>query len=260
MKNSNFVPGLLAASLGSIALCGTAGALPILNRNAPVSGTTPALLTIYPDHQDQNMFYLVPKSMGIAHDSRGVPLFSYMEIPHFLSTSAVVQVSMAPAFDDSAIDLVEKSILYMNPNAHFAALPFARSRMIFPGQLTDLIESSDCTHDGGVVGSDETCIFRLTPEGRRVLVGAMRARAALFMSLQYTVDGVEDDGKGEYRPTSLTWTIAGDIGGTELGDCPGLFTDENGNPLKFGGGARRGNASCGHPVRPTGRSALFSAP
>jgi hypothetical protein len=223
MKHINLTVLLCLLSAGS------AHALPVIDANTPSS----EMVTIYPDSTDKNLYYLVPKNMLIAKDASGVPMFSYTEVSHFMSTDAVVQVSMTPTFDEVTLAKAEENILATNPNSKFGPVPFLKSEVVFSNELSDLIESSDCNHEAGVVGSDETCIFRLSSQGRKVMLNSLSKKATIYMNFQYTVSGVTQDGKGGYIPATPQWEITGAIGGEELSAYPFLFLNSDGKPIHF---------------------------
>lgn len=207
-----------------ICLIPQAFALPVMNLNSPGAES----ITVFPDHKDKDLYYLAPVVMTTAKDENGIPVFSYMEYVHWLSTRAVVQTTMKPAFNQAEINRAKDQIRKVNPNAKFNALPFTRSLVIFGDILDPFIISSECDHAGGLIGDEQICSFNLNSKGRSVLRSMFRRGVALTMHLEYSIEGVIQQAEGTYKDASNTYRMAGRIGGSELAQYPQLFQDSLG--------------------------------
>jgi hypothetical protein len=222
-------------ALASVTLWGALGnspamALPVLNGNIPSN----QMVTIYPDNQDKNVFYLVPRRLKMASDPQGQPEFLYTDVSRSLfTTGGVIQVSMVPDFSEKELEAAKANILAFNPQAKFAVVPFISSKLIFDNRLLGLVESSDCNHHGGVVGSEQACVIGLSSQGRRVLLDSLKKRGTIYIHFQYEVAGVREDAKKGYEAAIGTWDISGAIGGAGLSAHPELFLDTHGLPIEF---------------------------
>ncbi len=201
-----------------------AQAAPVVNSNAPGAVKS----TVYRDSVDPDLYYLAPTSMQIEHDSNGAPLFSYIERGGFFSNHAIVQAVLAPKYDDAELVAVQKRILGVNPRARFTAVPFVESKMVLGTTLDSFIVASDCGHEAGVVGQQQVCSFELNDQGRRVLRDSFKKMITISLNLQYSVDGVIADGKGNYSKEVARFSIAAYFGGEELSRYPQLFRDARG--------------------------------
>ncbi len=226
----------LVTQLSLLALVATgsaleAQALPVLNLNAAGAQA----VTIYPDHQDKNLYYTAPQVMLVAKDDAGAPLFSFLEYKEgfFYKTRAIVQLTLRPQFSQKMMNEAMEGVLKHNPNAKFTGIPFVKSNLIFSTSLKPLIEEQECTHQAGILGDEQVCNFRLNPQGRAVLLPMFLSPLGLTVQLGYEIMGAVQQADGSYKDQALTFQMGGRIGGTEFRDFPGNFRDRHGDPLEL---------------------------
>lgn len=206
-------------------------ALPIFNRNTP--GAEKA--TIYPDHQNPNLYYYAPNTMLIATDpATDAPLFKYNEYYESRrSLVGVVQTILQPSFHEPELQGAFTRIKAQNPQALFVALPFESSQVIFLNQFEPLISSNECTHLAGNVLDDQACVLTFTPRGRATILPAIRSGLGIAIQFRYTVLGVKENADGHYDNDKRDVVVGGRIGGSLLGQHPELFVDAYGDPIEF---------------------------
>jgi hypothetical protein len=207
---------------------GSAQAMPILNMNTPGAEN----LTVYPDHMNPNLYYLVPTVFVVSRNERGVPNFSYMEYDSGPYDRAVLQTTLRPYFAQGELDGVKARILQMNPQAAFTALPFVDTKVRFDGVLKDLIVHSACHHRAGTVSDEQSCSFVLNRQGIKALRPMLRTGIAITTQFEYGISGVEQQPDGSYQAKRNTFQVAGRIGGPELAKHPELFRDEDGDIIR----------------------------
>lgn len=224
---SQWVVAVMLAGLGLGGLSSQAWALPVMNLNAPGA----ELLTVFPDHQDKNLYYLAPAVMTVAQDDRGLPFFSYIEFLDGFVTHAIVQATLRPAYRSDAVNATKESILKSNPNAKFTSIPYSNSKLVFSDALKPLVEQSYCTHIAASVGEEQSCSFEFNSRGRKVLRSMFREGLTISMQLEYSIEGVVQKEDGSYSSKSNLYSIAARLGGGDLKKFPELFRDRNGRPI-----------------------------
>lgn len=197
-------------------------ALPVVNENRASSG----VITIYPDHQDPDRFYIAPNVVTLARDKKGRPQFSYVEYRKgWFQKKALVQMTLVPYYTRDELDGAEKKILEANPKAQFSGLPFTSSHIDFADALTGLVESQDCVHESGLIGQEISCAFTLTPQGRDVFLTLIKRRILVTtMNYQYGVAAVIRNAAGTFEPYNLVHGIAARIDGGQILAYPELMS------------------------------------
>lgn len=191
-------------------------AMPVMNENV----STSRLVTIYPDHNDLEKFYMAPNVMTIAKDRSDRPQFSYTEYKvgkwYKRRTRAVVQMTMKAQYHEDDIAVAIEEIKQRKPNARFATLPFLRSQIIFGDALKDLVIENNCTHIGGQVGDELACTFLLNSTGRKVFRKTLQKNLSLAINFEYTVDACAKTPDNGCVVKEYTYAIAARLNGEEL--------------------------------------------
>ena len=146
---------------------------------------------------------------------------------------AVIQTILHPSVNQEDLAAAEQRVLALNPRATFTSLPFLSSTIEISGDLSPLIESSDCHHEAGNMLDDTTCILTLSPRGRVALINPLRSSSGVVVNFAYNVYGVVEQADGSYLDQSLNFAVAGRIGGPETKPYPELFLDFRGLPINF---------------------------
>lgn len=219
---------LIVTMVAAMAIAGNASALPVLN-----SGTAGAeMVTVLPDHENKNLYYLAPTVFVVAKDSTGAPNFSYIEYySSGGSKRAVLQTTLRPDFSYEAIEKAKAEIRKYNPAATFTALPFESTKVNFTDALKDLMIATDCKHQAGTVADEQTCAFKLSRRGIKVITPMLRRGLAIATQFAYQINGVRKNADGSYQNQQNPYQVAGRIGGTELAQYPELFRGADGRPL-----------------------------
>lgn len=196
-------------------------AIPVINENVANSG----VMTIYPDHQDPNRYYIAPNVAMIAKNSKGVPVFSYYDTrKSFWKPIGIMQMTLVPAYTHDEFESAKAAILAKNPNAVFSGVPFVRSELALTGDLPSIFSDNRCNHIAGLIGQQQSCVLELTNNGRYLFAKAIKHRL-LFTTLQfeYTLQAVRLRADGKYEDTEITHGIAVVIDGDQLADYPKLI-------------------------------------
>jgi hypothetical protein len=127
----------------------------------------------------------------------------------------------------------EQRVTALNPKATFTSLPYTASKIEISGDLSPLIESSDCNHEAGNMLDDITCILTLSPRGRMALINPLRTAGGVVVNFSYDISGVIEQADGTYTNQNLSFEVAGRIGGLDTKAYPQLFLDPSGNPIYF---------------------------
>jgi hypothetical protein len=181
------------------------------------------VMTIYPDHQDPHHFYVAPNVVMIAKNSRGAPLFSYVEYRHGSFTKVgVVTTTLVPAYTREELESAKSELLAKDPASVFSGVPFIESHLELTGVLADLIQTNDCRHLAGLIGQEQSCSFILTGRGRQIFLKAIEHRT-LFATLlfQYTVQAMIRKADNSLADQSITHGIA--VDGDQLAKYPHLI-------------------------------------
>ncbi|MCB9095857.1 MAG: hypothetical protein H6621_12380 [Halobacteriovoraceae bacterium] len=203
--------------------------LPILNENI----ATDQHLTAYPDHLDKNIYYLVPKSLEIALDDSGKPLFSYREYFKRNKKRALVQAVMNAAFLDKEIASMKKDILSKNKNAKFHAITFLNSSIKETGALKDLVNEAYCNRQASVVGAEQVCSFIFNKRGVKIFRKTMKDYLSITFEFNYLLQGVLRKPDGGFDLVENRYGVVGKIGGDPLTQFPELFRDSAGELIEF---------------------------
>ena len=216
------------ALLAACVISSQAHAVPVMNENSSVSQNT----TIFPDHADPNVFYIAPNVISLCLDQDNTPRFSYQDWNTRAGTNGIVQMTLCARYHDAELAAAKADLLSKHPAARFIALPFTASRISFDTVLAPLILKDFCSHTAGMVGDEQSCSFRLGPQGRRVFLKQVRSRLALTMQYYYSVAGFIRLPSGAFAPFASDFGIAVRVGGEELKNHPELFVDANGRTIK----------------------------
>ncbi|MGZ3694647.1 MAG: hypothetical protein ACXWQO_10730 [Bdellovibrionota bacterium] len=209
-------------------LTSPAFALPVLNASTPGA----EMITVFPDHIDKTLHYLAPTVFVVAKDASGIPNFSYME---YVSSSgyrrAILQTTLRPDFTYEAIEKAKSEIRKIQPQAQFAALAFEDTKVSFTDSLRDLLISSDCQHQAGTVADEQTCAFKLSERGIKVMLPMLKRGLLITTQFLYTINGVRQNADGTYQNQKNQYQVAGRIGGPELAKYPELFRGADGRAI-----------------------------
>lgn len=196
-------------------------AVPIVNENVANSG----MITIYPDHQNPNQYYIAPNVVTIARNDQGEPYFVYDEYrKRVFSLIGVMQMTLIPAYTREDLELAKKEILKKNPSAKFSGLPFVKSSLSLTGELPELIATNQCNHAGGLIGQEQACTMVLTSKGRYLFLASVERRT-LFTTLQfmYSVQAVVRKADGSFKDQVIEHGMAVRIDGGLLSQYPNLI-------------------------------------
>ncbi|NUN05097.1 MAG: hypothetical protein HUU57_04975 [Bdellovibrio sp.] len=194
--------------------CAGTFALPVMNENIASGG----IVTIYPDHQDPNRFYIAPNIVTVAKRDNGKAAFTYSENRiNLFQKIAHVQMLLSAAYTTDDLNVAKDFILKSNPNAQFSGLPFIQSSLEMNGELADLISQNECVHEAGLIGQQQACSMTLTPRGRTLFLKSL-SRQALFLTLsfKYSVWGVARRADGGFADQPITHAVAVKIDAGEL--------------------------------------------
>jgi hypothetical protein len=198
-----------------------------MNLNVPGANN----YSFFPDNENPNLYYQAPNHVEVGSTEEGLPLFSYVEYRVGEVRHATVQTLMVPVHSNEALTTAQDSVRALNPNATFAALPFASSRMTFGNNLRPLVDSASCDHQAGTAFDQQSCVINLNHRGRRSLRALFRSGMSLAVNYEYTVRGVFRTAEGTYENAETVYGISGFIGGPELQAHPELFRDVWGRVL-----------------------------
>ncbi len=198
----------------------TAHAVPVMNMNTPGAMG----YTLYPDHENPNLFYIAPNELLVATNSHGVPQFSFAEYWVGNVKEATVQVLMQPSINESAVEQTMTTVRAINPSAQFTSLPFIESNMVFEGS-DRLVRTAHCGHGAGQAFDPQACTIDLNHRGRRVLRHLFRRGTALTVQFRYVVRGATKNIDGSFSNNETSHQLSGVIGGSEIGAHPELFRD-----------------------------------
>jgi hypothetical protein len=215
---------LLTALLSS----GSAFALPVLNANTPGAET----VTVFPDHENPNLYYMAPTVFVVSKNEAGVPNFSYIEYLTHGYRRAFIQTTLRPDFTYADMEKAKQQILAFNPKAQFTALPFESASVAFSNSLKVLLVESDCQHPAGTVGDEQTCAFHLRNQGVKVLRPMLKRGLAITTQFVYQINGARKNADGSYSNQVNTYQVAGRIGGPDLAAHPELFQDYKGRVIQ----------------------------
>jgi hypothetical protein len=205
-------------------------AAPVLNVNTAGADS----ITVYPDHIDKNLYYTSPSRVTLAKDDQGVPKFLYYEWRSWWGgENTMVSLNLTANWNQTEVNKVKANILLINPNAKFAALPFASSKLSFK-DLGEFIETESCNHLGGVIESEQSCVIELGRAGRRAFAATVSTGQMFAVDITYWVNGVVQLGDGSFKTVDKgegIYQVSGGIGGADLIKYPNLFLDEHGKPI-----------------------------
>ncbi len=208
-----------------IGLYQNAYALPVMNLSSP-GGID---YTFFPDHQNPNLYYVAPNRISLANRG-GLPEFSYVEYWQNEARHATIQALIQPVYEQERLERSKQGVLAINPNAVFAHLPLASSRVVFSG-LRAFIVSSACEHNAGHAFDLQSCIVSLNNRGRMVFRNLLKIGNAINIQYEYKVAGVAQQADGSFIDSERIYQISGAIGGPELALHPELFRDARGNMI-----------------------------
>ena len=207
-----------------------AHALPILNESV----ATNSIYTIYPDSENQNLYYISPNFMSVALDEDGIPLFNYTEYKvGFRRYQANIQMVMRVQNYQEELRVAKETVLSNNPNAKFALTPFASSQIEFDDKFKSAITDHSCNHMGGEYSAEQSCILVLSNLGRNIFKNNIRKRLTLVMNFKYRILGVNRMADDTFSNTERIFKIAARVGGDVLLDYPDLFTDWRGRIIRL---------------------------
>jgi hypothetical protein len=177
-----------------------ASALPVLRET--VGDVSDGYVTLYPDHQDPNLFYFLPNQMEFAVDrSTGLPSFS-------LSTYGIEQTNLANSFGlmsfvfrPGVSDDVKNQINIFkskNPSARVAPLPVGESYMTIGESrkgvpvpaMASIFEYWDLPPFGGLLETEVGGNAKLTGVGAKLLVNSIKSPLLATLNSCYTIEGV----------------------------------------------------------------------
>ncbi len=214
--------GILLAALNGLNL---AIAAPVMNMNTPGAQT----ITLYPDHLDKNLHYIVPSTVMIPKNEQGVPRFQYVEGSNFWGTKkAIISVTLHPQYQAADVEAVRANVLKINPNAQFTVIPFSKSKITIHGSLAPYVDDDECEHIAGVIGQEQSCIIKLNSIGRKVFLATVTSGQMFAVDLSYEIDGMIQQADGTYKNSHHEYQVSGSIGGVELSKHPQLFINEEG--------------------------------
>lgn len=215
--------------LMAVGLAQSVQAMPVLNMNTKGAES----VTVFPDHLDRNLHYLAPTVFVVAKDENGRPNFSYLEYRNAQGgRRAILQTTLRPDFSYAEIEKAKNEIRKLNPAAQFTALPFEATSVNFVDSLKELLVSSDCKHRAGTVADEQSCAFRLSSRGIKVMRPMLKVGLTVSTSFKYAINGVHQNADGSYTTKQNVYEVAGRIGGPELAKYPELFRDERGGVIK----------------------------
>ncbi len=206
-------------------ITGNALALPVLNESV----ATNSIYTIYPDHQDENLYYISPNYMGIARDEDGIPLFNYTEYKvGWRRYRATAQVILRVNNYEEELSKAKETVLSYNAKARFALIPFYESEILFNDKFGRAILSHACTHPAGEYSAEQSCILNFSHFGKNIFKNSIHKRLTLVMNFSYQVIGVNATADNSFVETERKFMLAARIGGNILAQYPELFTDWKG--------------------------------
>ena len=171
-------------------------ALPVLRETkADFSGK---LATIYPDHQDPNLYYFLPDSSEFAKNSDGTPVVTLihwgLQSKTDLSDGGgmfnfVLRTAVTPQFNEELIIFAKK-----HPGSHLAVIPFAASFIALgrgpQENWRSMIQAVDLPVFAGVAESEIGVNILLTELGARVFKKSIETNADYNIQLCFKVDGI----------------------------------------------------------------------
>ncbi|RME14617.1 MAG: hypothetical protein D6797_08360, partial [Bdellovibrio sp.] len=189
-------------------------------------------ITIYPDHQNKNIYYYVPQAMTLTQDANGIPYISYMEYHQsFWEPRALLQMTLTATYNTDLLKEAQKRIKKRRPKAKFIPIMPLQSRMYFGNVLDDLIIQQLCDRPAGTFGTEVACAITLNEKGQKILRNSLRKRVSMVLNFEYTVKGCFKTFTSSCKPVTINYGVAARIGGQYLKDFPFLFVDEKGKPI-----------------------------
>ncbi|MES2527012.1 MAG: hypothetical protein V4598_07980 [Bdellovibrionota bacterium] len=161
--------------LALILISPLAMALPVLNENAVTNGS---LVTLWPDHEDKNVFYYAPSMYETLafEDGPSVTAFSESEI-----------LGVHKAIYSTDLDKAVTHLLSQNPDAIVKPVRLDSPRIVESRALSEFIEDQFCTiiPDHGNGG----CILYVR-EGKFQRLKTIIENTGIMLSVEYKVEGV----------------------------------------------------------------------
>lgn len=162
--------------LALVLLSPLARALPVLNENAVTNGS---LITLWPDHEDKNVFYYAPSWYETlrSEDER-----SYISAYPGFKIFAVHKAMYNPALEQAVSDLKAE-----NPAAIVKPVTFKSGHIKESSALSEFISQQKCTvlpnHGNGA------CLLVIHESSFR-LIESIIANMGITLQVEYEVEGV----------------------------------------------------------------------
>jgi hypothetical protein len=186
-----------------ILFSGQLGAAPILNKNMAFGSK----LTIWQDHIDNDLFYLLPSSMEMI-----------TQYPWGVERKGnVLKVAFRDIYNEKMVEVSKHAILERYPSARFKKFEF--NDFFHPNtKLARDLFSSNCWHQEYPAEYSMVCHFTLTPTGQAYLIPYWRLGKLFPLSMLYQIEGVLESASGDYRAYSQQYAIPMNLGGEFLVD------------------------------------------
>jgi hypothetical protein len=188
------------AATGVLALSASnALALPQFSKSAALNYGS--ALTLYPDHQDPNLFYFMPNSSRIGRDEKGVPTFSftYFGLKDPAATEAgALMVYVGRLTSEPEQKKALEQFLATHPKAGIAVLPIKESMISLdttdPSKqpLKLLFNEFNFAHKGGRAEDEIGINAVATKIGAKIFKASILGEAGAVMKYDmcYKVDGL----------------------------------------------------------------------
>ncbi len=211
-------------------------ALPILDETA-ASNT---FMTIYPDHKDRDLFYVVPKTLEIAIDRETKkPLFSYQESKEHCKwpkiscrPKAVIKVLLKPKYDKIQLSHIRPKLLNRSAAPVIVGAPYSYSYMQLEHTFNEInAEKSFCEHKAGQAGTFQACVLHLTEKGVELNRKTLKEAMNFVVHLEFKVKGLVHGENFKLMPYELDLGVSGTVGSSVLRYHPDLFKNSTGEVI-----------------------------
>lgn len=204
----------------AFALCSQgAFALPVFNQNMAAEGT---LVTIWPDHKDQDHFYFAPNLMKISVNQNNQAKFNltkYLANCNILRKcheKALLNVFFVAGHRQEELLNAQAGILKRFPKARFSPIPFLASKVEFSKTMAPFIDQHDCAPMAGQTSDEVPCSMTLNNRGINHLLPRLNEGKVFPFKFYYKISGVLQSANGQYSDHSIDYSLVVNLGGDIL--------------------------------------------
>jgi len=197
--------------------------------DSAVGSETAQLVTILPDHEDPNLYYVFPQSSEVLRKSDGRQDFTYIETRKYRPwgirvESAELAIGMRLSYETDALKQKIAEIRSSNKSAKFTAVTGFNTSVEGHQYVNQYFLDSDCPMIAGPLEVPVYCNIRIKPEmsfGFRQLIIGTQARVLSYI---YHFYGFSNGSMNEYA-----FSVPLKVG--SLDHSP-YFFDQFGHPLE----------------------------